>query len=70
MSKSENDAYSQMSPQESRRWLIASCVVATAFSAALLVIATNNLGRGWSSAGTQQAEVGKPAEAALARAGE
>jgi hypothetical protein len=66
MSKNENDAYRQMSPQESRRWLLASCVVASAFTAALLVIVANSLGGG-TSAGTQQAEAEPPA---LASAGQ
>jgi hypothetical protein len=66
MSKNENDAYRRMSAQESRRWLLASCVVASAFTAALLVMAAGNLG-GWTSAGTQQAEAEAPA---LARAGQ
>lgn len=70
MSKSENDVYRQMGTQEIRRWLAASCVVATAFTAALLIIATNNFGRGFSSAVTQHAEVSDPAEATLARAGQ
>jgi len=66
MSKNENDAYRQMSPQESRLWLLASCVVASAFTAALVVIAANSLGGG-SSTGTQQAEAEPPA---LASAGQ
>ena len=67
MSNKENDAYRRMSSQESRRWLTASCVAAAAFTAALLVIATNNFGRGGSTAGTHRAEAGAAAEA-LARA--
>jgi hypothetical protein len=70
MSKNENDDYRHMSEQEARRWLTASCVAAAAFTVALFVIATNNLGRGWSPAVTQSAEVSNSAEAALARAGE
>ena len=69
MSKNENDAYRQMSAPEVRRWLTASCVVATAFTVVFLVIATNNFGRGFGSAVTQQADVSET-EAALARAGE
>jgi hypothetical protein len=65
MSKNENDAYRQMSPQESRCWLLASCVVASAFTAALLVMAVHNFGSG-SSPGTQQAKAEPPA---IARAG-
>ena len=66
MSKNENDAYRRMSAQESRRWLLASCVVASAFTAALLAMAVNNFGSG-SSAGTQQAKAEPPA---LASAGQ
>jgi hypothetical protein len=66
MSNSENDPYRQMTTPEIRRWLTASCVVATAFTLALVTIATNNFGRGWTSA-AQQAEVSGPSEAALAR---
>jgi hypothetical protein len=70
MSNKENDAYRGMSAQESKRWLTASCVVAAAFTAALFVIATNNLGRGGTTAGTHHAGTGDAAGAALARAGE
>jgi len=70
MSNKENDAYRRMSSQESRRWLTGSCVAAAAFAAALFVIATNNLGRGWSPAGVQSVERGAPSEAAFASANE
>jgi len=59
MRNSEIVAYKHMSTQDEvhvRRWLAASSVVATAFTAALVAIATNNFGRGLSSVVTQHAE--------------
>jgi hypothetical protein len=55
MSKGELDSYRQMSPRDVRRWLTASCVVATAFTVAIMVIVLNNFGRGLNSADTHQA---------------
>jgi hypothetical protein len=64
MSKGETDGYRQMSSPDVRRWLTASCVVATAFTAAILIIVIGSLGRDPGSADTQQAEAVKtrPAE--------
>ena len=52
MRASEIDNYRQMTRVQVRRWLTASSVVATAFAAALLAIATNHFGSGFSSAVT------------------
>ena len=55
MSKGDLDAYKQMSTRDVRRWLTASSVVATAFTAAIVVIAINHFARDPGSTDTQQA---------------
>jgi hypothetical protein len=55
MSKGDLDAYRQMSTRDVRRWLTASSVVATAFTAAILVIAIHHFGRDPGPTDTQQA---------------
>jgi hypothetical protein len=64
MSKGETDGYRQMSTPDIRRWLAASCVAATAFTAAILIIVIGSFGRGSGSADTQQVESIKTGPAA------